>query len=92
MIDVPIPELIKRTNEANEWIPKKIFLQFNEFQYKALLKGYHPHWDMRYGIHFDENYFYNFRSGWVVGKFKVEKLEANLYQVFVKPALKIMCD
>ena len=73
--------LIQRTNEDNKWVLKKIFLQFNKSQYCALLTGYQPHWDMRYGIHFEDGYFYNYRSGWIVGKFKVEKIEDDLYQV-----------
>jgi hypothetical protein len=81
MEDREILELIQQTNRLNKWIPKQIFLQFNESQYKALMSGYNPHWEMRYGIQFEDGYFYNYRSGWIVGKFKVEKIEDNLYQV-----------
>jgi hypothetical protein len=76
-----ISRLIQQINKTNHWIPKKIFLQFNESHYRALFSGYQPHWDMRYGIYFEEGYFYNYRSGWIVGKFKVEKIEDDLYQV-----------
>lgn len=81
MEKVEISKLIWQTNDANNWISKKIYLQFNGSQYKALLAGYHPHWDMRYGIHFEDGYFYNYRSGWIVGKFKVEMMEDDMYQV-----------
>lgn len=57
MEDKEILELIHQTNRLNKWIPKKIFVQFNEAQYRALLTGYHPHWEMRYGIQFEDEYF-----------------------------------
>jgi len=76
-----IKKQIGQINKAKNWVQKKIFLKFNKSQYNALLKGYQPHWDMRYGIHFEDGYFYNYRSGWIVGKFKVEKIEGDLYQV-----------
>jgi len=81
MKDEEISKLIRQTNEANIWVSKNIYLQFNESQYNALLRGYSPDWDMRYSIHFEDGYFYNQRSGWIVGKFKVERIEDNFYQV-----------
>ena len=81
MEDREILELIQNANRLDNWIPKKIFLQFNDAQYKALLKGYKVHWDMRYGIHIMGDYFYIHRSGHVVGKFKVENIEDDLYRV-----------
>ena len=79
--DEEISELIQQTNRLDKWVSKKIFLQFNEAQYKAILMGYQVHWDMRYGIHVVEDYFYIHRSGHVVGKFKIKKMENDLYHV-----------
>lgn len=81
MEDREILELIQQTNRLNNWVPKKIFLQFNEAQFKALLKGHRISWDMRYSIHLVDGYFYNHRSGFVVNKFKIEKIGNNLFQV-----------
>ena len=81
MEDKEISNLIKHNNGLDKWVSKKFFLQFNEAQYQALFRGYHPHWEMRYGIQFEDGYFYNYRSGWIVGKFKVEKIEDDLYHV-----------
>jgi len=81
MEDKEISELIQHTNRLYTWVSKKIFLQFNEAQYRALLKGYRISWDMRYGLHLLDDYFYIHRSGHVVGKFKLKKIENDLYQV-----------
>lgn len=76
-----ISKLIQSTNKANNWVPKKIFLQMNARQHHALLLGYQPHWEMRYGIQFEKEYFYNYRSGWIVNKFKVAEIEEDNYKV-----------
>lgn len=81
MDKIEISELIRQTNEANNWVPKKLFLQMTARQEFALEYGYQPHWDMRYGIQFEDGYFYNYRSGWIVNKFKIEKIENDLFQV-----------
>jgi hypothetical protein len=81
MFDKELSELIKQANTENTWVRKQIYLQFNESQYQALLKGYQINWDMRYGISFVNGYFYNYRSGVLVGKFKVEQIESGMYQV-----------
>jgi hypothetical protein len=81
MCNRELSELIQKANNENVWVSKEIYLRFNEEQYQALLKGYQPHWDMRYGIYFENGYFYNYRSGFIVGKFKVEKMDDDFYQV-----------
>jgi len=81
MYDSELSNLIHIANNSNIWVRKEIYLCFNEEQFQALLKGYKPHWDMRYGIYLEKDYFYNYRSGFIVGKFKVEKIENNIYQV-----------
>lgn len=57
------------------WVPKPICLTLSQDQYIALLMGYHPNWDMRYGLiyKFEDGYFYSYRSGFVVGKYRFEK-------------------
>ncbi len=67
-------EIINKLNEQQVWIPKRINMELTNEQYQALLKGYEPHWEMRYGILFNkgDGYFYAYRSGFVVGKYKFE--------------------
>ena len=49
----------------------------------AMLKGYQLHWDMRFGLLYDQknDYFYLYRSGYVVCKFKLE-LDEDRYHCF----------
>lgn len=74
-------EIAEGLNFRNEWIPLRINLTISLEQYIALLKGYSPHWDMRYGILYDylDDYFYSYRSGYVVGKYKIEKQRNSEY-------------
>lgn len=81
MNDKELLDLTLKSNTENTWVRKQIYLQFNESQYQALLKGYQISWDMRYGLYFENGYFYNYRSGVLVGKFKVEQIESGMYQV-----------
>lgn len=76
-----ILRLIQQANHKVIWTPKRIYLEFNQRQFEALLEGYQPHWDMRYGITFSEGYFYNHRSGVIVNKFRVEKSESGVYSI-----------
>lgn len=76
-----ILRLIQQANHKAIWILKRIYLEFNQSQFEALLQGYQPHWDMRYGITFSEGYFYNHRSGIIVNKFRIEKSASGIYSV-----------
>jgi hypothetical protein len=71
MTDINYSEKIAELNFQNVWLPRRISLIICQEQFIALLKGYQPHWDMRYGIRYDqtEDYFYAYRSGFVVGKY-----------------------
>jgi hypothetical protein len=68
---------INALNFANAWVPKNIVLFINTDQYQAMLKGYQLHWDMRFGLLYDQknDFFYTYRSGYIIGKYKVEKDE-----------------
>jgi hypothetical protein len=68
---------INALNFANVWVPKNILLILNTDQYLAMLKGYQLHWDMRFGLLYDQknDFFYTYRSGYIIGKYKVEKDE-----------------
>ena len=74
-------KIINQLNTDNVWVEKRVDLNINADQYIALLKGYLPHWDMRYGImfnHFDY-YLYAYRSGYVVGKYQFRKNGIDSY-------------
>lgn len=74
---------INALNFANVWVPKNILLVIKPEQYMAMLKGYQLHWDMRFGLLYDQknDYFYIYRSGYVVGKYKLE-LDEDRYHCF----------
>lgn len=85
------PEIINLLNHNMIWIEKRIKLVLTSDEYIALLKGYQPHWDMRYGILYiqEEDYFYSYRSGCVVGKYKIEMLRDGNYiftEVYENPS------
>lgn len=65
---------INALNHANVWVKKFLLLCIKPEQYLAMLKGYQLHNDMRFGILYDQknDYFYVYRSGYVVGKYKFE--------------------
>ena len=69
------PKIIKELNKQQVWISKRITLVINSEQYQAIVKGYNPHWEMRYGIIYNnfDQYFYAYRSDYLVGKYKFEK-------------------
>ena len=75
MIDSTYLKIIEDLNFLNIWVPKNISLSIRNEHYIALLKGYQPSWEMRFGIiyQFEDGYFYAYRSGYVVGKYKFEK-------------------
>lgn len=68
-------KMINQLNSGNVWVEKRIELDITADQFIALLKGYLPHWDMRYGILFNhyDHYLYAYRSGYVVGKYQFVK-------------------
>jgi hypothetical protein len=74
---------INALNFAKIWVPKEIILIVRSEQYLAMLKGYQLHWDMRFGLLYDQNndYFYVYRSGYIVGKYKLE-LDEDRYLCF----------
>ena len=69
MVDPIYIKIIDDLNRQGVWIPKRISLSIDTEKYIALLKGYQPSWDMRYGMiyQFVDEYFYAYRSGYVVG-------------------------
>ena len=75
MTDIDYNIIISELNHRKVWVSRRISFRISSEEYIALLKGYHPHWDMRYGLIYDyqDDYFYSYRSGYVVGKYKVEK-------------------
>lgn len=81
-MNINYPELIARLNHAQVWVTQPIELDINSAQFIALLKAYQPHWDMRFGILYDshDDYFYVYRSGLVVGKYRFVKHEENRYR------------
>lgn len=74
-------KIINQLNADNIWIERRIELDITADQFIALLKGYLPHWEMRYGILFNQydHYFYAYRSGYVVGKYQFIKNRNNEY-------------
>lgn len=82
MTEINYSEKIAELNFQNVWLPRRISLIISQEQFIALLKGYQPHWDMRYGLLYDqtEDYFYAYRSGFVVGKYRVVKLREGDYE------------
>lgn len=72
---------INALNHANVWVEKLLVISIKPEQYIAMLKGYQLHNDMRYGLLYDQknDYFYAYRSGSVVGKYKVELDEDRYY-------------
>jgi hypothetical protein len=74
-------KIISKLNFLNVWLLRRISLIISQEEFIALLKGYQPHWDMRFGIIYDhsDNYFYAYRSGFVVGKYRAEKQQDGLY-------------
>jgi hypothetical protein len=54
MTDINYSKKNAELNFLNVWLPRRKSLIINQEQYIALLKGYQPHWDMRYGILYDQ--------------------------------------
>ena len=81
MTDIDYNIIISELNHRKVWVSRRISFRISSEEYIALLKGYHPHWDMRYGLIYDyqDDYFYSYRSGYVVGKYKVEKQRKGDY-------------
>ena len=51
-------------------------------QYTALCNGCNPHWDARYAtIALGGGWFYTYRSGWLLEKFRYEKREDGQYHL-----------
>lgn len=91
MNEMNYPEIINHLNHNMIWVEIRIKLVLTSDEYIALLKGYQPHWDMRYGILYiqEEDYFYSYRSGCVVGKYKIEMLRDGNYtftEVYENPS------
>lgn len=85
--------IINCMNHNQIWELKRISLIIELNQYVALLKGYQPHVDMKYGLIYDfrENYFYAYRSGIVVGKYRFSEISDNRYQcteIYDNPGFK----
>lgn len=81
-MNINYPGIIHRLNHTQVWVPQPIELEINTAQFVALLKAYQPHWDMRFGIFYDsrDDYFYVYRSGFVVGKYRFVEKEDNRYR------------
>lgn len=50
MSDINYNKIISELNQRNNWVSHRIKLTISLNQYIAILKGYQPHWDMRYGL------------------------------------------
>lgn len=74
---------INALNHAKAWVEKFLLIRIKPEQYLAMLKGYQLHNDMRFGLLYDQkhDYFYVYRSEYVVGKFKFE-LDEDRYHCF----------
>lgn len=74
-------ETVSALNNLNIWVPKRIKMELNTDQYIAILKGYQPTNDMKFRLfyNYQDQYFYIYRSGFVVGKYKIDKNGDNCY-------------
>jgi len=57
------------------WTPLQISLEISAEQYTTLLEYFSSYWDRGYGLIFNQmtNYFYAYRSGFILGKYKIGK-------------------
>ena len=74
-------EIINDLNYRDVWIPKRIQLELTSDQFIAILKGYYPSWEARYGIlyNINDHHFYTYRSGYVVGKYMFYKTANSIF-------------
>ncbi len=92
-------QIIEDLTFQNSWVVKPINLKITDDQFKALLMGYHVNWDMRFGLiyRYEDGYFYAYRSGWVVGKYRFEKsgegyVCSEAYENKAKPDCYVIFD
>jgi len=74
---------MKLVNFQDKWIPMEhIDVPLTKEQYTALCNGCDPGWEARYAtIALGGGWFYTYRSGWLLEKFRYEKGDDNLYHL-----------
>lgn len=74
---------MKLLNFQDKWIPREhIDVPLTKEQYTALCNGFDPGWEARYStIALGGGWFYTYRSGFLLEKFRYEKGEDGLYHL-----------
>lgn len=74
---------MKLLNYQDKWIPREhIDVPLTKEQYTALCNGFNPGWDARYStIALGGGWFYTYRSGFLLEKFRYEKGCDGLYHL-----------
>lgn len=82
MNEINYKKIISDLELRNEWTPLQANFEITLEQYIAILEYYSIHYDRRYGLIFDQlsNYLYAYRSGLILGKYKIIK-QNNYYSI-----------
>lgn len=65
-----------------EWIETEVGdINLSQDSYKAFMKGYHPDWDMRFGVYYEDGWHYIYRSNHLLKKFRFEQKEDGNYHI-----------
>lgn len=74
---------MRLVNFQEKWIPMKHpDVPLTKEQYTALCNGCDPGWEARYAtIALGGGWFYTYRSGWLLEKFRYEKSDDGLYHL-----------
>lgn len=74
---------MKLVNFQDKWIPMEhVDVPLTKEQFTALCNGFDPGWEARYAtIALGGGWFYTYRSGWLLEKFKYEKGKDELYHL-----------
>jgi ADP-ribosylglycohydrolase len=49
--------------------------------FQSFLKSYHPDWDMRFGVYYEDGWHYVYRSNYLLRKFKFQKQHDGQYHL-----------
>lgn len=74
---------MKLENFQDKWIPMEhVDVPLTKEQFTALCNGCDPGWEARYAtIALGGGWFYTYRSGWLLEKFRYEKGKDDLYHL-----------
>ena len=52
-------------------------IHFTDEDYSRIIKSAPTHWECRYGFYLDDGWIYIYRSGWLISRFKMMKIETS---------------